>query len=57
MSHIYLNFVMEIQYLKDSYSNIKEEQAMKSKTLEWTLLKTIFVSSTAPRTLLSKKKS
>jgi hypothetical protein len=57
MSHIYLNFVMEIQYSKDSYSNIKEEQVMKSKTLEWILLKTIFVSSTAPRTLLSKKKS
>ena len=57
MSHIYLNFVMEIQYSKDSYSNIKEEQIMKSKTLEWILLKTIFVSSTAPRTLLSKKKS
>ena len=48
---------MEIQYSKDSYSNLKEEQAMKSKTLEWILLKTIFVSSTAPRTLLLKKKS
>ena len=48
---------MEIQYSKDSYSNIKEEQVMKSKTLEWILLKKIFVSSTAPRTLLSKKKS
>jgi hypothetical protein len=57
MFHIYKSSVMEIKYLIDSYSNLKEGPIMKLKTLEWILHNKIFVNSTANRTLSSKKKS